>query len=70
MRHIVNTEGFKVLCTFKSNRCVGRAMRQLVKGRTIRMAVMGASRVGKGAEVRGLFLGKTAEGMHKKKSRM
>ena len=55
---------------FKSICCVGRAMRQLVKGRTIRMAVMGASRVGKGAEVRRLFLRKTAEGMNKKKSHM
>ena len=49
---------------------MGRAMPKLVKGRTMRMAAMGTSRVGKGAEERRLFLGETAEGMNKKKSRM
>ena len=56
MGHTVNAEGFEVLCAFRSDCRVGRAMPKLVNGCALGMAAMRTSRVGKGIELGKLFL--------------
>ena len=48
IRHIINGKVPKALGTLKTNRSMGRAVPRLMKGRAMRLAAVGTSRVSKG----------------------